>query len=87
MRGPYGNLDHIEGIRKRRREIGQAAAKLLGYEYINKEQVLEDIRSEGGNGARGPKISMSTARACGKSTTGRFAVSLRWSSVTCCIMH
>lgn len=30
------------------REIGQAVAKLLGYEYINKEKVLEDIRSEGG---------------------------------------
>ncbi len=30
------------------REIGQSAAKLLGYEYINKEKILEDIRSEGG---------------------------------------
>lgn len=30
------------------REIGQAVAKLLGYEYINKEKILDDIRSEGG---------------------------------------
>jgi cytidylate kinase len=29
------------------REIGQAVARQLGYTYINKEQILEDIRSAG----------------------------------------
>lgn len=29
------------------REIGHAAAKLMGYAYINKEDILSDIRSDG----------------------------------------
>ena len=53
------------------REIGQAVAKILNYEYINKERLIGDIRIGQRVGRMGKKILMSTVQPYGKNMTGR----------------
>ena len=52
------------------REIGQAVAALLNYEYIDKQNILYDLKSAGDEWEKWEETLMSIAPLYGKNMTG-----------------
>jgi hypothetical protein len=56
------------------REIGHAVAKLMGYTYVNKEDILSDIRRDGPKWEQSVKDLDEHCPSVWEGTIGRFGV-------------